>query len=379
MAKRKAASMFERMEELNRGFLLDASSAHAAAALQASAKLAAAPPAPSAPAPAAPGAVIRPLRLDAQEAARRHERRARFQEELAVGARAAGVGQRETLVQARRAGAAAEGRSTALEREFLRLTALPALEDVRPPGLLAESLALVKARWVQDHDYAYACAQLKSIRQDLTVQHVTSPLAVGVYETHARVALEAGDWAEFRQCHAGLLRLWADGADEVVPGSADEFEAYGVLLAAAGGAASRQASALGAELRGAAARCAARGTGPGPMLRHALASVAAHRAGNWREAARLAAAAPRMASYCLDLLRPGLRDHAFAAILSAYATEVELGTLAPWLGFATLKAAARWLRGQGAVVTRGCLDVRASRQGVRARRAAPECNGREGA
>lgn len=116
---------------------------------QASAKLAAAPPAPSAPAPAPPGAVIRPLRLDAQEAARRHERRARFQEELAAGARAAGVGQRETLVQARRAGAAAEGRSTALEREFLRLTALPALEDVRPPGLLAESLALVKARWVQ--------------------------------------------------------------------------------------------------------------------------------------------------------------------------------------------------------------------------------------
>lgn len=78
-----------------------------------------------------------------------------------------------------------------------------------PPGSLPTQ--------AQDHDYAYACAQLKSIRQDLTVQHVTSPLAVGVYETHARVALEAGDWAEFRQCHAGLLRLWADGAEEVVP------------------------------------------------------------------------------------------------------------------------------------------------------------------
>ncbi|GJQ15634.1 hypothetical protein GpartN1_g7425.t1 [Galdieria partita] len=120
------------------------------------------------------------------------------------------------------------GTCVALEKPYLRLTSVPDPKDVRPYSVLQKALRHVKSKYKKKKwSYNYTCEQLKSIRQDMTVQGIEDSLAVQVYETHGRLALENDDMDEFIQCLTCLSQLYT----KVESYHRIEFVAYRILYA----------------------------------------------------------------------------------------------------------------------------------------------------
>jgi SAC3 family protein LENG8/THP3 len=99
---------------------------------------------------------------------------------------------------------------------------------IRPESILKLALALLRERYGRKTiDYLALCNQMKSIRQDLTVQHIRNRFAVEVYEEHARMALENGDFGEFNQCQTQLTGLYEAN---VGCSNETEFTSYRILF-----------------------------------------------------------------------------------------------------------------------------------------------------
>jgi hypothetical protein len=117
------------------------------------------------------------------------------------------------------------GTNMALEKSYFRLTAPPKAETVRPLPVLEKTLAMLTKKWRAEKNYNYICNQFKSLRQDLTVQHIKNAFTVKVYEIHARISLEKGDTGEYNQCQTQLKALYAQN----LGGNPAEFKAYRIL------------------------------------------------------------------------------------------------------------------------------------------------------
>jgi hypothetical protein len=71
----------------------------------------------------------------------------------------------------------------------LHFVQAPDPATVRPLPVLKKALQLIYNKWKENASYAYLCDQLKSVRQDLTVQRIKNEFTVAVYQAHARLAL----------------------------------------------------------------------------------------------------------------------------------------------------------------------------------------------
>jgi len=217
-----------------------------------------------------------------------------------------------------------------LEKRYFRLTSAPNPANVRPEHILRQTLDLLKKRWKKEGNYSYICDQFKSMRQDLTVQHIKNDFTVTVYEIHARIALEKGDLGEYNQCQTQLRALYGLH----LGGNPVEFKAYRILYFIH--TANRTAlNDVLADLTTVEKQA--------PAIKHALDVRSALALGNYHRFFRLYLDTPNMGAYLMDMFVGRERLSALANICRAYKPDVKLRFITEELAFESDGDAAQFI------------------------------------
>ncbi|XP_071712157.1 SAC3 family protein A isoform X2 [Rutidosis leptorrhynchoides] len=254
-----------------------------------------------------------------------------------------------------------KGTCQEIEKRYLRLTSAPDPATVRPEEVLEKALLMVQD---SQKNYLYKCDQLKSIRQDLTVQRIRNELTAKVYETHARLAIEVGDLSEYNQCQSQLQTLYAEG----IKGCDREFSAYNLLCVILHSNNNRDLlsamSRLSVESRQDAG------------VKHALAVRSAVTSGNYVLFFRLYRNAPNLNTCLMDLYVEKMRYAAVKSMTRSYRPTIPVSYVAHILGFQSaepsdendsggLVECTEWLKAHGACLAEEnsgemMLDTKAS-------------------
>jgi hypothetical protein len=222
------------------------------------------------------------------------------------------------------------GTCETLEKKYLRLTSAPIPSNVRPERILRQTLDLLKKKWRKESNYSYICDQFKSMRQDLTVQHIKNEFTVSVYEIHARIALEKGDVGEYNQCQTQLLSLYKLG----LKGNPIEFKAYRILYFI------HTANRSGLNDTIADLTAAEKLERP---IKHALDVRSALALGNYHKFFQLYMDTPNMGAYLIDMFVVRERLSALCCLCKAYKPDVKLRFITEELGFESDADAAQFI------------------------------------
>lgn len=229
------------------------------------------------------------------------------------------------------------GTCQSLEKQYLRLTTIPEPSQVRPEYILQKSLKLLKDKWKNKQaDYNYISEQFRSMRQDMTIQHIQNDFTVKVYETHARIALENLDLDQFNQCQTALIALYANG----LSGHNVEFLAYRIIYTILQGIKydmenllidvykiDRKTKIISKNLE----------------ISHALKMMKAVNTNNYFEFFKLYKIAPNMGSYLIEPFLPRLRIKALLVGASGYFTEANVAFFWDKLAFENEKVFIKFL------------------------------------
>jgi hypothetical protein len=253
-----------------------------------------------------------------------------------------------------------KGKNQTLEKDYLRLTAPPRPELVRPQHILESHLENLTAELdcQARRDYLWFCSQLKAIRQDCTVQRLQNSFAVKVYETHARIALQEGDLNEYNQCQTQLkdlynLLLSGDNNDGSLP-NRSEFLAYRLMYYVfltenekySGGSSDLFHSMLSLTPK----------ERDDPAIRHALAVRQAVAEMDYHGFFRLQKDSPNLGSLLMEYMVPTIRHKALLRICKAYHPLVDVKFVLGELGYETetesdLEFGRKWLLSCACVLT----------------------------
>ncbi|KAI1767252.1 SAC3/GANP/Nin1/mts3/eIF-3 p25 family-domain-containing protein [Hypoxylon sp. FL1150] len=226
------------------------------------------------------------------------------------------------------------GTNQSLLKKYFRLTAEPKAKDVRPLHILVQTLELLKKMWRQDANYGFICDQFKSMRQDLTVQHIRNDFTVSVYEIHARIALEKADMGEYNQCQSQLRALYKSGHK----GNPTEFKAYRILYFI------YTANHIGLNDAIADLTTAEKEERP---IKHALNVRSALAVGNHHRFFQLYLDVPNMGAYLMDMFVERERLAALAIICRCYRSTLKLRYITEELGFESDTEAAQFIIDHG--------------------------------